>query len=313
MARPSVTTSVASGSNRNRAVLMLAAVFGILSAMLMFAFLNSRGGDSSAVDKALNSGQGAETVVVAAKDIEVGTTITADMLATKTVPGAALLNGRTDKAEPLVGRVATSSMYAGEQVLDQKTTTYEGQSTLAYKVPKGYRALSLTVPHEAWIAAGLPQPGDRIDILGITTLVRTDPLTGQERPDVVSGYLVQDVEVLAVSQSVIKTVTKVPAKVDPNKPLDGATPAASATAAASGTAAASTGASEAVKGSEETYEKAISITLALKPDDAAKAALLDALKDEVGQFRIVVRQKGDSEILTGTTLWSFDELFPKKK
>ena len=291
---------------------MLAAVFGILSAMLMFAFLNSRGGDGDAIDKALNSGQGAETVVVAAKDIEVGTTITADMLTTKTIPATALVTGRTDKSEPLVGRVATSSIFAGEQVLDQKTTTYEGQTTLAFKVPKGYRALSLTVPHEAWIAAGLPQPGDRIDILGITTLVRTDPLTGQERPDVVSGYLVQDVEVLAVAQSVIKTVPKLPAKTA-DKPADGSTPVASATAAASGTAAAGTGSTEAVKGSEASYEKAISITLALKPDDAAKVALLDALKDEVGQFRVLVRQKGDIELLTGTTLWSFDDLFPKKK
>ncbi len=40
-----IASATSSSSSRNRGVLLLAAVFGILSAMLMFAFLNSRGGD----------------------------------------------------------------------------------------------------------------------------------------------------------------------------------------------------------------------------------------------------------------------------
>ena len=52
MARP-IATSVAAASNRNKAMLMLAIVLGIASFALMFAFLNSRGGGDSEVERAL--------------------------------------------------------------------------------------------------------------------------------------------------------------------------------------------------------------------------------------------------------------------
>src|SRR6185503_2382786 len=158
----------------------------------------------------------------------------------------------------LVGQVAIAPLYAGEQVLSSKVTTFEGQDTLTWKVPSGMRALSLTVPHEAWINAGLPQPGDHVDVVGVTTFITTDPLTGEEKPNLLGGYVAQNVEVLAVAQTVVKTVPK----VKDGKPESG-----------SGTGA--LGAQDA-----STYEKAISITLALPPDLVAKVAMLDALKDD---------------------------------
>ncbi len=280
-----------SGSNRNKGVLLLACAFGLLSALLVFAFLNSRGGGDD-LDSRIFAGEGAETVVVLTRDVAVGEKITADMLTTRTIPATALLPGRVKDSEmsSLVGRVATAPMFAGEQVIEAKVTTYVGQDTLAYKVPQGMRAISLQVPHEAWIAGGLPQPGDRVDILGITTLSRVDPLTGEERPNVVSGYLAQDVEVLAVGQTVVKTVPKV----------DGSGDEEATVAETSG----------AVKQENATYEKSISITLALPPDLAAKVALIDAMRDDVGQYRILPRQKGDSDPITGKQVWTYDDLFP---
>jgi len=285
-----------SSSSRNRGVLLLACAFGLLSALLVFAFLNGRG-DGQDLDSRIFAGEGAETVVVLTRNVAVGEKISSDMLTTRTIPAAALLPGRVKDSEmsSLVGKVATAPMYAGEQVIDAKVTTYVGQDTLAYKVPQGMRAISLQVPHEAWIAAGLPQPGDRVDILGITTLSKVDPLTGEERPNVVAGYIAQDVEVLAVAQTVVKTVPKV----------DGGG-SGSSNAAASGPSAAS----GAVKQENATYEKAISITLALPPDLAAKVALIDAMRDDVGQYRILPRQKGDADPITGKQVWTYDDLFP---
>ena len=290
-----------SGSSRNRGVLMLAAVFGILSALLMFAFLSSRGGDTTA--DAGFTGGAAESVVVVTRNINVGERVTSDMLGLKSYPAGALLVGHIASTDlgSLVGKVATAPLFEGEQVIEAKVSTYEGQNTIAWKVPDGMRALTLQVPHEAWIAAGLPQPGDKVDILAITTLVRTDPLTGQERPDVVSGYMAQDVEVLAVAQSLVKTV--------PN--LDSKKTDAAGTVTAGGAAAVAPSSKPGETG--ETYEKSISITLALPPDLAAKVALVDAMKDEVGQYRILPRQKGDAQPITGTTTWSYDDIFPAKK
>ncbi len=295
MARSIAATSA--GSNRNRGVLMLAAVFGILSAMLMFAFLNSRGGSgSSSVNSALDAAAGADSVVVVARNIQVGDKITSDMLTMKSLPSAALLPGHAVKAEDLIGKVATAPMFTGEQVVDAKVTTFVGQNTLAYKVPDGMRAVSLQVPNEGWITGGLPQPGDRVDFLAIVSLTRTDPLTGQEKPDVVSGVIAQNVEVLAMSQKLVKTVPKVDSAV----PSGASTPAAVATDAKPLDDAA-------------TYEKAISVTLALPPDLAAKVSLVDAMKKDVGQWRLLVRQKGDTSELTGATQWTYDDLFSTTK
>lgn len=298
MARSIATATT--GSTRNRGVLMLAAVFGILSAMLMFAFLSSRGGDSG-VNSALNSAGGAESVVVVSRDIQVGDKITSDMLSMKSLPAAAVLPGHLTKPDDIVGKVATAPMFAGEQALAAKVTTFEGQNTLAYKVPDGMRAVSLQVPHEGWITGGLPQPGDRVDFLAVVALTRTDPLTGQEKPDVVSGIIAQNVEVLAMSQKLVKTVPNVDATATAS-----GTPSASATPtiAQSDAQPLSDGA---------TYEKAISVTLALPPDLAAKVSLVDAMKKDVGQWRLLVRQKGDTTPITGQTQWTYDDLFSGTK
>lgn len=299
MARSIATT--AAGSTRNRGVLMLAAVFGILSAMLMFAFLNSRGGDGD-VNSALNASAGADSVVVVTRPINVGDKITADMVTMKALPTSALLPGHLTKTDDLIGKVATTPMLEGEQVVDAKVTTFVGQNTASYKVPEGMRAVSFQVPHEGWIVGGLPQPGDHVDFLAIVTLTRTDALTGQEKPDVVANVLAQNVEVLAMSQTLVKSVPKVDDKAESATPGANATPAAAQVTASD--------AKPLDNGS--TYEKSISITLALPPDLAAKASLVDAMKKDVGQWRLLLRQKGDNSDITGTRQWTYDDLFGKK-
>lgn len=289
--------AASSSSSRNRGVLLLAAVFGILSAMLMFAFLNSRGGDDG-ISEQLNSGAGAETVVVVTRNVNAGERITADMLGTKTVPAVALIDGwmKDTEATGLVGQVAVAPLFAGEQVLTSKVSTYEGQNTLTWKVPEGMRGVGLMVPHEGWIAGGLPQPGDRVDVLGITAFVTVDPLTGQERPDLLAGYIAQDALVLAVAQTIVKTVPKVK--------TDGTTGAA---------AVSDTSTSQSIVQGEDgsTYEKAISITLALPPDLVAKVALIDAMDDDQGQYRVVVRQRGDSDPISGKSTFSYQDIFAR--
>jgi Flp pilus assembly protein CpaB len=282
---------------------MLAALFGILSAGLMFAFLSSRGGDGG-LNKALTSGDGAENVVVATRDVAAGETITADMLTTRPIAAADLLQGRVTKGTDLVGKVATAPIYTGEQVTTPKVTTYEGQSTLAYKVPNGMRALSLTVPHEAWAAAGLVQPGDRVDIYAIVTMSTVDPLTGQEKVNVTSGIIAQNVEVLAVAQTLVKTIPNLD-----EKKKAGADGSSGGSAATTSTAVQSPAPGD----KTETYEKAVSITLALSPEQAARVSIVDSLKDEVGQYRITPRQKGDAAPVTGNTTWTLDDVFDTKK
>lgn len=279
--------AVSGSSGRNRGVLLLAAVFGILSAVLIFAFLKTSDGSSSNVNDAINAGAGAESVVVLARDVAAGEKITSDMLTTKTIPATALLLGHSTNTEDFVGRVAVQTMFAGEQVLTAKVTSFEGEATLPFKVPEGLRGLGLTVPHEAWIIGGLPQPGDRVDVVAITAFRVTDPLTGNEKPELVSGIIAQDVEVLAMGQTLVRGV-----------PI---------TDGAAGVAAGEQGADG------ETREGAISVTLALTPEQAAKIALIDMMEDNEGQWRIIARRKGESDPLAGAILWSLEDIFDFKK
>lgn len=295
-----------SSASRNRAVLLVAAVFGILSAVLVFAFLSSQSADKSAeggIGDALSQGQGSQLVVVATRDIAVGETIKADMLTTKTLPPSVLLTGTINNENDIVGKVATAPIFVGEQVITAKVTTYEGQNTLAYKVPAGMRALSVMVSHEAVHNAGLIQPGDRVDILAVTVLAQVDPLTGQERPQVLAGMVAEDIEVLAVSQTLIRTIPNTDAKK-------------ASAAASSGTATGEghTDAAAAIapaKADDEvpTFEEAISVTLALTPDLAAKVLIIDAMDDDAAQFRLMARQKGDTVKVSGAATWTLDDVF----
>ncbi len=285
--------AVSGNSSRNRGVLLLAAVFGILSAILIFAFLQSNGGSTAKVNDAINSGAGAESAVVLTRTVNAGEKITSDMLTTKTVPMAALIEGHSTKTEDFVGKVATQTMFAGEQVLTLKVTGFQGDAGLAYQVPEGKRALGLTVPHEAWIIGGLPQPGDRVDVVGITSLRKVDPLTGQEKLELISGIIAQDVEVLAMGQTLVKGIPT----------TDGTT----VTAATSGTAPATD------KKDDDSRQGAISVSLALTPEQSAKLAMIDALQDEEGQWRIIARRKGETDTVTGQLTWTMDDIFTFKK
>ena len=304
MARPLASGAATTESTRNRGAILVAAVSGILSAVLIFAYLSSQSGSGSGTPAAPSDGT-SETVVTLNHDVQVGDKIVSEWLTTQVIPKNLLIIGHIADPAAAVGKVATAPMLTGEQVVAGKITTYEGQNTLAYKIPDGLRALSLQVPHEAWIAAGLPQPGDRVDILGITTLTKTDPLTGQERPDVLTGIIAQDVEVLAVAQKLVKTV--------PNTDAQKKNADASGTPVAAQVVPAATTKDGKPLDTADTYEKSISITVALPPDLAAKVALIDALKDDIAQYRILPRQKGDTQPINGKVTWSFDDIFDLKK
>jgi pilus assembly protein CpaB len=273
---------------------MLAAIFGILSAALVFAFLGSNSGSDS-FSKGLDPSEGTVSVLVLSKNVQVGERITEEMLTSRSLPRSMVLAGAMSDRTELVGKVATAPLFQGEQVLQPKVTTYEGQNTLAFKVPDGLRAVSVMVPHEAWITGGLIQPGDRIDFLAITTLMQSDPLTGEERLKAGAGIIAENVEVLAVSQSLVKSVPNLDMK--------------NREAAEGGSTEMGAGGFSGDPTKDATsYEKSISVTLAVTPEQAAYIAVVDAMKDDRAQYRLLVRQKGDASKLTGISSWTLSDI-----
>jgi Flp pilus assembly protein CpaB len=273
---------------------MLATLFGILSAALMFAFLNSSGGSGTTATDPLADAGAVESVVVVKRDVGFGEEITSDMVSIEPVAVSALLLGAYTSIEDVVGKFATARLYPGEQIIAGKVTTTDEQSTLAFKVPEGMRGLSLMIPHEAWEAAGLVQPGDRVDVLGITVLTTVDPLTGEEKPEIVSGIIAQNVAVLAVSQTIVRV-----APTSDVAPTD-------ATASENGDVANFRPLEDA-----GTYEEAISVTLALTPEQSARVAIIDAMDDKDGQWRLLPRRQDDGEEVTGQVTWTLDDVFDR--
>lgn len=297
-------------------MLMLAMVLGIASFALMFAFLNSRGdGGNSGVQSAVN-GKGAEQVVVASRDIAVGEVLKEEDLKTKSLPAPALLPGRYTKLSDLVGQITAAPIQADDQLTSFKVTSTTDQNTIAFKVDPQHRAMSLMIPHEAWIVGGLPQPGDRVDIIGITTLERVDPLTQELKIDVVSGVIAKDIKVLAVSQTVIKSVKTTGDKTGKGAAAT-ATAAATGTPAAGATPAADAGAAEGrAFDTGDTFQTALSITFNFTIEEAAKVSIIDAMKDDVAQYRVLVRPVGETGaagVIEGNLTWTLEDVFEKKK
>lgn len=294
------TIAAASGSSgRNRGILMLAALFGILSAALVLAFLSSQDGTGEGIG-GLPADESTVSVLVLTKNVEVGEVITDDMVATRNLPRSLALPSALNDRTQIVGKLATAPLFQGEQVLQPKVTTYEGQNALSFKVPTGLRALGVMVPHEAWIVGGNVQPGDRVDVMAVITLVTEDPLTGEEETRLGAGIIAENVEVLAVSQAIIKSI--------PNTDLMKEGEGTESTTAA--------GAGDFAKDPDEeaeSYEKSLSVTLAVTPEQAAYIGVVDAMRDDVAQYRILVRQKGDDSPLTGVSQWTLNDIIGVKQ
>ena len=280
MARPATVPATAS-SSRNRGLLLIAALAGVLAAALTFAYLNSQSGGKEEAPAVVSSEE-TVAVVVVNQDVPFGTKITADMVEVRRVPVAMALTGAFSDAKDVVGKVATTPLIAGEQVVAAKVSDFAGQNTLSYRVPDGRRAMSVTIPHEAWAAAGLVQPGDYVDVLAVYTVVTVDPETTEERTETRAAIIAQDVPVLAVAQTLVEALPKVDEEGNVTEDIVG---------------------NYRPTGSQ-TFEEAISVTLGVTPEEAALIAMIDAARDDEAQFRLLVRQTGDHEPIVGPLNWA---------
>lgn len=59
----------------------------------------------------------------------------------------------------------------------------------------------------------------------------------------------------------------------------------------------------------QTFETAISITLAVTPEQAALIAIIDAMKDDEGQYRVLTRRQGERGAVDGAVTWTLDDVF----
>lgn len=157
------------------------------------------------------------TVVVAAVNISENTQITAEMLTTKSISNDSLLANYIADPQTVIGKVVTSDIYAGEQIVTDRLVApgedNTNKQTLAYALTPGMRALTIFVDQDTGLVNFL-KPGNHVDILAnysheeeveneeVETVVLEDGTEETQPPEKVvvptTQLLAQNINILAV-------------------------------------------------------------------------------------------------------------------
>jgi pilus assembly protein CpaB len=256
-----MATNALSAGNRkaSRRPLILAIVFGALSALLVLTYLQSlKSSDKSGTAVAT------APVVFALRDIPERTEIKEGMLEVRQIPVDAKHNLALTSKDLAVGKLTRVPISAGEQMLSTKLAGDVKDVGFSGTIPEGKRAVAVAVT-EVIASGGHITPGDYVDVIGVFE-VHTDPNKQQsfgpsgggpsdslqlQQKAYTAATVLQHVQVLAVAQN-----------ADQNIAPDG-----------NG------------KVTAQGNDQAHSVTLSVSPEDAEKLFLAE----EVGKLRLSLR------------------------
>jgi pilus assembly protein CpaB len=172
-----------------KAVFIIGILALAIAAVASVSLYNYLKGQTAKVQEAVATG----TIVVAAADIPVGSTINDSQVKTANWPKTDMPPGETfSSRQQVVGRIALERFFPGDPIIGAKLVPQGGQSgILTYKIPEGHRAMTVAVDQVAGVA-GFISPGNRVDVV-LTTSAEKQP---------VSKIVLQDVPVLATGQVV---------------------------------------------------------------------------------------------------------------
>lgn len=240
-----------------RKLLLLCGLAAILVFMIIYFILSS-----IFSDKKEPQPQAAAMVPVieASRDIEPQTVITEDMLKAVDVSSNLVPSGALTDKMAVVGKKAGTSIMEGDVITTRKLSQKAGG--FVGLIPEGMRAVSFSV-NDVTGVSGFAKPGDKVDILLVTSREGVDRIT--------SKILLKDVLILAVNKS-SGTPQPQPQKTDKDgKGLpDGSAPRQTSSSTASiGTPSV--------------------VTVALTPYDAAKLIA----STQIGQLQMLLRPTND--------------------
>jgi pilus assembly protein CpaB len=146
--------------DRRKVLLLVAAVIAALGTLLVFLYVN--GADNRADQR-----YKAVTVLKAVKQINAGETAEAAQsegkIETAAVSQQDLLTGAINGLDPISGKVATSTIYPGEQIVSSKFGAAGAAATSSLSIPKGKVAISISLDDPARVA-GFVNPGNKVAI-----------------------------------------------------------------------------------------------------------------------------------------------------
>ena len=149
-------------------------------------------------------------VVAAARDIKIGTVLSAPDLTTiqimGTVPKSSILD-----AKNAIGRGVTSSMYTGEPIMDDRLAPMGSGGGLAATIKDGMRAIAVRVDQVVGVA-GFVLPGMRVDVL-ISGVPPNATAVGAGGNNTQVRTVLQNIEVLSAGTDIQKDAEGKPQQV----------------------------------------------------------------------------------------------------
>ncbi len=167
-------------------VLLLSLIAGVAAVVLAARWLGQQASGTTT------------SILVAARDIDLGQPINASMVTLTPWPSGAVPNGAFHEATLLEGRVPKSGLLRGEPVLEAKLAPAGTKGGLSALIGEGRRAITVKV-NEVIGVAGFALPGTYVDVVVSTQ---------DERDKPVSKIVLDNILVLAVAQEAGRDETK---------------------------------------------------------------------------------------------------------
>lgn len=186
-------------SRRLFIVMALALLSGLAAAWLALNYL-------SQPESPIRPVQTSETeVVVAARDLSLGTVLTAEDVKLVGWPGGLLPEGYSSSVEEVLGRGVITNVVLNEPLISSKIAVKEAGGGLPIVIPEGMRGVSVRVDDVISIA-GFVLPGTRVDVM-----VTLDQ--GGQADNPVTKLILQNVPVLTSGQVVERDINGEPIQV----------------------------------------------------------------------------------------------------
>jgi len=176
---------------------IIAGLAGLVAVFLINTYVGQRVDEAKKINSSLQENM--VTVVVAKQDIAAGAALKENMLKEEKISREIAQRGSANSIERVVDKISMAPIARGEQVLLNKVTLSNRDSSLSMKVPKGKRAITLTIDNISSVG-GMIQPGDHVDIMGMVPI----PVTGADGKasyQMTTMPLFQDVAILAVGSN----------------------------------------------------------------------------------------------------------------
>lgn len=177
-------------------VLGVSLVFALVVSSIFYQLSSRAGGGPKRTENT-----DIKDIVVAAKALDIGTTVKAEDVKVVKIPSSAFPKGAFSKPEDVVDRPVMSSILLEEPVVDGRLAQRGSGAGLAPIIPVGMRAVTLRVNDVVGVA-GFVLPGMRVDVL-----ITGDPPGTSQR---ITRTVLQNILVLSAGKNIQTDATGKP-------------------------------------------------------------------------------------------------------